>query len=422
MRELSREKTQGCRMTREERYIRRRLRRARRQARAFYECRRFPIQPKKIVFTTIEGTTGFSCHPKYIALELLRRNREEQMGLDLVWLVDDVEKQFPLGIRKVRNTLRNRAYELSTAQVWVDNSRKQLEVRKRPGQFYLQVWHGMIGFKPIGRMRGASFSRIAYLVSKHDADMVDAELTDSDWFSKIIPDGLLYDGPLLKFGAPRCDILHGDRSAARRAVRERFGFPADANIILYAPTFRGGSQGTQREVKKVDCAPDAQRLLAALRERFGGDWYLFLRLHPQLVARHMEAAAHGGRIVDVSHVDDVYEILAGCDAFLTDYSSLAFDAIHMRIPIFIYASDIDAYEKERGKLLWDMDNLPFPWAKTDDGLAAIIHGFQSGKYQETLDRFFQDTQMVIDGRATERTVDFLLKKMRGFQQGSERSR
>ena len=419
MRGLSREKTQGCRMTREERYIRRRLRRARRQAQTFYECRRFPIQPKKIVFTTIEGTTGFSCHPKYIALELLRRNRETQMGLDLVWLVDDMEKQFPAGIRKVRNTLRNRAYELSTAQVWVDNSRKQLEVRKRPGQFYLQTWHGMIGFKPIGRMRGASFSRIAYLVSKHDADMVDAELTDSDWFSRIIPEGLLYDGPLLKFGAPRCDILHGDRSAARRAVRERFGLPADANIILYAPTFRGGSQGTQREVRKLDCAPDDQRLLAALKERFGGDWYLFLRLHPQLVARHMEASAHGGRIIDVSHVDDVYEILAGCDAFLTDYSSLAFDATHLRIPIFVYANDFEAYVAERGTLLWDMDKLPFLWTTTDDGLESIIRAFDNDLYQANLNHYFEETQLVTDGKATERTVEFLLQKMEDMERGGQ---
>lgn len=399
-------------MTREERYIRRRLRKGRRQARAFYRARRFPIDSKKVVFTTIEGTTGFSCHPKYIALELLRRNRAQQLGLELVWLVDDMTKAFPPGIRKVRNTLANRAYELSTARIWVDNSRKQLEVRKRLGQFYLQAWHGMIGFKPIGKMRGASFSKIAYLVSKHDAGMVDAELTDSDWFTRIIPDGLLYDGTILKFGAPRCDILHGDLSAARKKLREVYHLPAEAKILLYAPTFRGGSQGTERAVKKLDCAPDYERLRAALAERFSGDWYLFLRLHPQLVARHMDATTHGTHLIDVSHADDVYEILAGCDAFLTDYSSLAFDAVHLRIPIFVYANDYDAYVAERGRLLWDMDELPFPWTKTDEGLESIIRAFDDDAYQATLDRFFEKEHMVIDGKAAERTADFLLEKLR----------
>ena len=100
-------------LTKEDRYIRRRLRQARKQARRFYYCRKYPINSKKIVYTTIEGTTGFSCNPKYIALELLRRRQD----LDLVWLVDDMSKEFPAGIRKVKNTLKNRAYELSTAEV-----------------------------------------------------------------------------------------------------------------------------------------------------------------------------------------------------------------------------------------------------------------------------------------------------------------
>lgn len=107
-------------LSKEDRYIRRRLRQGRKQAREFYYCRKYPINPKKIVFTTIEGTTGFSCNPKYIALELLKRRQD----LELVWLVDDMTKEFPAGIRKVKNTLKNRAYELSTAAAWVNNSRK----------------------------------------------------------------------------------------------------------------------------------------------------------------------------------------------------------------------------------------------------------------------------------------------------------
>ena len=119
-------------LSKEDRYIRRRLRQGRKQAREFYYCRKYPINPKKIVFTTIEGTTGFSCNPKYIALELLRRRRD----LDLVWFVDDMSKEFPAGIRK------------------------QLECRKRSGQLYLQNWHASIATKPIGLQRGASISGV----------------------------------------------------------------------------------------------------------------------------------------------------------------------------------------------------------------------------------------------------------------------
>ena len=110
---------EGCFMTKEDRYIRKRLRRARRQAREFYACRKYPIDRHKVVFCNIEGTVGYGCNPKYICEELCRRNavrREKgKQPYDLVWLVDDTSLPFPPDVRVVKNTLRNRAYELSTA-------------------------------------------------------------------------------------------------------------------------------------------------------------------------------------------------------------------------------------------------------------------------------------------------------------------
>ncbi len=74
--------------------------------------------------------------------------------------MNDVAKGFPEEIKVVRNTLWNRAYQLSTAHFWIDNSRKQLEARKRRGQIYIQTWHAKLGFKPTCLDRGKSFSRI----------------------------------------------------------------------------------------------------------------------------------------------------------------------------------------------------------------------------------------------------------------------
>ncbi|MDE6896714.1 MAG: CDP-glycerol glycerophosphotransferase family protein, partial [Lachnospiraceae bacterium] len=180
-------------MNEEQRYIRKRIWKARFQSIPFYLFRIFPVQKKKIVFCCIEGTTGYTCNPKYIAEELLRRKTDTQ----LVWLADDVSKIFPKEIHVVQNTLWNRAYHLSTARIWIDNSRKQLEVRKRRGQIYIQTWHAKLGFKPTCLDRGASFSRIAYLVSRHDSDMIDYVLSNSKWYDDTLPTGicLLYKSP-----------------------------------------------------------------------------------------------------------------------------------------------------------------------------------------------------------------------------------
>jgi CDP-glycerol glycerophosphotransferase len=178
---------------------------------------------------------------------------------------------------------------------------------------------------------------------------------------------------------------------------------------MYAPTFRGGSQGTDRTIAASQGFPDYKRLKQSLETKFGGGWYIFLRLHPQLVARNLDISIENSTIVDISRADDMYEILAGCDAFMTDYSSAAFDAAVMRIPIFLYADDYAEYEGERGKLLWNLRKLPFPLALTNDELEKQILDFNETAYQEELEQLFQDTGMVEDGQASKRVVDEIEK-------------
>ncbi len=424
-------KTAEMKKADEKGYIAKRLRLSRLQSIPFYLCRIFPIKRNKVVFTTIEGTTGFTCNPKYIALELLH-DASDQAGKvtwQMVWLVDDLRKEFPDEIKKIRNTLWNRAYHLSTAGVWIDNSRKQLEVRKRRGQLYIQTWHAKIGFKPTCLDRGSSFSRIAYLVSKHDSDMVDYWLSNSDWYDKTLKNGSLYEGKVLRTGSPRCDILvraekNPDfKEELKQKILFRIGRNSDSenkdlHFLMYAPTFRGGSQKTERAPQAADHMPELKKLSRMLQERFGGKWIIILRLHPQLTVRNISYAFEKGAesepdcyCADVSKVDDMYELLAGCDAFLTDYSSAAFDAAVMKMPVFLYCDDYAEYEQERGKLLWDLKQLPFPFAENDEELWKAVNQFDSEDYQHKLDLFFRDTGMKEDGKAAERVVDFIEKNL-----------
>ena len=407
-------------MNEEQRYIQKRLWKARFESIPFYLSRVFPIRKNKIVFCCIEGTTGYTCNPKYIAEELIRQNQSSDEKYELVWLVNDITKKFPEEIKVVKNTLWNRAYHLTTARFWIDNSRKQLEVRKRKGQIYIQTWHAKLGFKPTCLDRGASFSKIAYLVSKHDSDLVDYWLSNSDWYDQTLKTGSLYEGKTLRTGSPRCDILvkaRNDKAFKDRIklrLCEYYGIkaenPDEIHFLMYAPTFRGGSQGTNRTVEVGDHFPVYKVLKDALEKRFGGRWIIALRLHPQLVARNLDGGVSNNDItIDVSRVDDMYEILAGCDAFMTDYSSAAFDAAVMRMPIFLYADDYAEYEGERGKLLWDLreESFPFALATNDMKLEEKIKGFDDEEYQAKLQKMFDETGMVEDGDAAEKLMEFL---------------
>ena len=418
-------------MENERNYIGKRMLSAKFCSIPFYLCRLFPIKKNKIVFCCIEGTTGYTCNPKYIAKELLQCNKsaEHEEMYELVWLVNDMSKKFPAGIKKVHNTLWNRAYHLTTAHIWIDNSRKQLEARKRKGQIYIQTWHAKLGFKPTCLDRGASFSRIAYLVSKHDSDMVDYWLSNSDWYDKTLPTGSLYEAKLLRTGSPRCDILVRAREndSLKRKIKEKiikYLFTPDCakhiediHFMMYAPTFRGGSQGTNREMERAGGLMDYDGIIAALEKRFGGKWYILLRLHPQLVARNLDGGMSIANVIDVSRVDDMYGLLGGCDAFMTDYSSAAFDAAVMKVPVFLYANDYQVYEQERGKLLWDLRRLPFPLATNEAELMEQIEKFDEKEYCERLEKLFKETGMVEDGRAAERIAnrirDFVEDHLKG---------
>lgn len=397
------------------------------QSIVFYICRIFPIKKNKIVFTCIEGTTGYTCNPKYIAEELIGQGNK----FELVWLVNDMTKTFPKEIKVYKNNLWNRAYHLSTAAVWIENSRKQLECRKRKIQIYIQTWHAKLGFKPTGLDRGASFSKIAYLVTKHDSEMIDYWLSNSDWYDRTLPTGSLYNGKTIRSGSPRCDILvqaTSDRNLKKK-LKQNLCKISNRNVsdqeleqihfLMYAPTFRAGSQATDRTVEVGNHFPDYAILKKELEKKYGGEWIIALRLHPQIVARNMDGGMENSDIIDVSRVDDMYEILAGCDAFMTDYSSAAFDAAVMGIPIYIYADDYQEYEGERGTLLWDLRKLPFPLAENNDELVNIVRYFDEERYKKSLEELFQETGMVEDGLASKRVVDFLkirlaYKDERGF--------
>jgi len=398
----------------EQKYIRKRLRIARLQSLAFYINRLLPIQKNKVVFCNIEGTVGYGCNPKYVCEELLRRNNSLSFDqkYDLVWLVDDDTKPFPKDVRVVKNTLWNRAKELSTAAIWVDNSRKQLECRKRKGQFYIQTWHANVAIKPIGLDRGKSFSKMAYLVSKHDSDMIDLVLTDSKWYEeKVVKSGLLYEGVVLRSGSPRVDVLLNERDEKRKTIREKYGLKPDTNILMYAPTFRGGSQETSRAIEKNNQMPDFDGLKKTLEKKFGGRWCIFLRLHPQLTARHISSGLgnENAYLIDVSKEDDMFETLAACDVFLSDYSASVFDASYMKIPVFLYVYDLKTYRDERGKLMWNLDKLPFPKAESDAELLEKIEQFDEEKYHVELGKLFKDMELKEDGTAALTVADVIEK-------------
>lgn len=394
----------------------------------FLLCRVFPIKKNLITVCTFEGKGGFGCNPKYLVQELHKRHPE----YEFVWFVNKTswEKEFPEYIRKVPNTLWSRAYWLSASKVWIDNYRKPYGTCKRKGQYYLNVNHYTIVIKCTGLWRGEGFSRMAYLVSKNDSDMIDDLVIDSTWCEEVSPKGLVYEGTYQKTGAPRCDVLYGDRSRAKKIFRERHNLPKDARVLLFAPTFREGAKDGKRFVFSEIWSIDFKRLLHTLERKFGGTWYLCVRVHPQLAPTFQEYKNPDvqDRLIDESQADDMYEILAGMDAYITDYSSTCFEAGFAHIPVFLYADDIQAYAGDRGALMWNLATdprecignnkvmtpsfdvkLPFTLASDNNQLEKDIMGFDQEAYDRALDKFHEKVGLVFEGNASEKLAEKIEK-------------
>lgn len=378
----------------------------------YYICGVLPIKKNKIVFSAFEGG-GYCCNPKYIAEELIKKEKvsDDFTKYDMYWLVNDMSKEFPPEVKKIKNNIWNRAYHLSTAKVWVDNARKNYGTRKRKNQFYILTWHGPVGFKPVGRLRGKLFSTIAEIVSVADAKNVDILLSNSDWCSNIWKTAF-WGEPILKTGSPRCDVLFNDRTNRRLEVRKRYNLPTDIQIVMCAPTFRGGSQSKDRKVFADIGMIDFNRLKHALEKRFGGKWVVFVRLHPQLALRGI-SYNNKDDVIDVTTVDDMYELLAATDVFVSDYSSAAFDASYMRIPVFLYVDDLDEYIADRGKLTWNMAEIPFDMAKNNKELENNIYEFKEEKYLDKLEKTFKNMGLLEDGKASKRVVRLIEEYVKG---------
>ena len=367
---------------------------------------------------TFEGKGGVGCNPRYIVEELHKRSSK----YEFVWFVNDMGKDFPPYVRKVPNTLWSRAFWLSTSKIWIDNYRKPYGTCKRKGQYYINTWHGTIGFKSMGLWRGEAFSKMAYLVSRNDSKMIDRLVIDSDWCVEVDPKGIVYEGNFLRAGAPRCDVLYGNRVKQRARFRQQYGLDDGIRIVMYAPTFREKSEAGKRSVYSGSWTLDFKRLLHSLETRFGGKWYLGLRLHPQ-VAGH-ESGSFSEQVIDLSKADDMNEILAAMDVFVTDYSSAAMDAGFARIPVFLYIDDIEQYLHERGSLLWNFSEnshvpvtnnkemtpgidtvLPYPVARNNEELEKNILCFKEETYASRTKSFEEAVGLVFDGKASSRVAD-----------------
>lgn len=357
----------------------------------FYIFRVFRIKQKKILFQNFGGN-NYGDNPKYIADELIKNNEFE-----LVWVVKNIDySKFPNGIRLVKKYSFRYFYDMVTSKVWVNNARFEWFVRKRKHQFYIQTWHGGVGLKKVEQAAQDTLPKKYIIGAKNDSKMIDAAISNSKYRTDIYKNSFWYTGKVYEYGSPRNDIYFRKNltDKIREKIRNYYSIDDDKKILLFAPTFRSDKKFNYLSF-------NIEQLLKELNY----EYVLFVRMHADT---KISIDINNSNVIDVSSYPDVNELMIASDMAISDYSSLIFDYIYTKKPIYLYAPDYDTYIKERGFLV-DYNSLPFPICFNKSKLIESIKNNEFNLKKKDIQKFISNKRIVDDGNASRRVVSMIRK-------------
>ncbi len=364
-------------------------------------CRTKPIQEKKILFWSDLGHR-YSCNPRYLSEYILKQYSSK---MDIVWMFDreiDIPKDFPQEIRVVRYFSKQWLYEIATAKYIICNHRipPHFFFKKRKGQVYIQTWHSSLRLKAIEKDAEQDLTETYIHDAQADSRQIDFIISGCKDSSRIFRQAFWYDGKLLESGTPRIDYLI-QQSENKEILLKKMGLDKQYHYALYAPTFRKGNGMGAYDI-------NIERLCDNLEKRFGGQWKVLYRLHPNL-AKKISLNNLPECCINMTFYQDMQELLVISDILITDYSSSMFDMAYLNKLCILYVSDLENYIATERRLYYDIEKLPFLITKNNDELEKVLKELDMEYYQKRLDDFMEKIGSFETGNACERICNILFK-------------
>jgi CDP-glycerol glycerophosphotransferase len=337
--------------------------------------------------------------PKYIIEELKKRDS----SMIFVWNSKKRKAQDENKLIYVKRYSLKYFYHLATSKVWISSVRMPYFIFKRKGQIYFQTWHGGLGFKKIEQECENALSSRYIRTAKHDSKMIDYFISGNSDISKLFKEKFWYkNGEILEIGLPRDDLFFMPQENNIIELKEKYNIK-NKKVVMYAPTFRKNDPFSAYDI-------DLENLRRILSERFQGDWQVLVRLHPRLAGISSKFIRYDENIINVSAEGDVQNLLLITDILITDYSSICFDFMNTKRPVFIYASDIEDYRKDRDFHL-ELEETPFAIATNNQELADIISKFDYELYQKSMNDFIGKYKIFNDGKSSEKIANLILEQV-----------
>lgn len=355
----------------------------------------------KVVLSSWNGAF-FNDNPQCIFKELKKICPKTKM----IWMLQNENVKIE-GAEVVQIYSLKALYHLATARVWIDNIRKPWWMIKRKGQYYVQTWHGDVsGGKKIEK-DVENLLTVEYLkCAKHDSEMADLLLAGSEWFENLIRRAFWYDGKILKVGVPKYDVIFCESSDCKKKVKQFYGIDEKTKILLYVPTFRNAHN---TECYNIDW----NRLLVTLRQKFGTEWKILLRLHPNVIDK-VGVVKYNENIINGNLYANVDELVVASDIVISDYSGMMGEAALTKKPVFLYMSDYDDYVKERD-LYFQLHDMPYMIAKNNDELNDNISKYDHDVYMRKVNDFFDNCGIIRNSHASYDVAIYIAKNFIGCE-------
>ncbi len=292
-------------------------------------------------------------------------------------------------------------YYLLTSGAIVTNAGGVSYLPKRKGQIIINTWHGGGPYKKIGEnVNGDYWSKREATLN---AGKIDYFLSSCQYFTRFeMPAMYIQKDKVINSGLPRNDIFWNNDLKIKEKVFSSLRIDEGKKMVLYAPTFRGAFEDYSDLIKENGLDIDIQRVRDALTDRFGGEWVFAIRLHPKL--RNVQLENIG--VLNLTDYPDMQELLFAADVIITDYSSLMWDYSLTEKPCFLYAKDIEEYERTRGFYI-PVSRWPYPLAHDNDEIEKIIKEFSSEQYRQKVKEHHIECGSYECGRACEKVINLL---------------
>lgn len=355
----------------------------------------FKIRNNVIVFES--GRSKIDGNPKAIYL-YLKENYPNKYKL--IYLTNKKVDTCELDEKDVvfYKTIKS-LYYLSVAKYLIRSESIGNVIKKRPGQVYVQTFHGhgpikKGGFEIEENRKGQEYKNgLLNHCKEWDVYISMCELEE-----KHIIDSTGFNKKIIRLGIPSTDYIVNNKGVKNNGLLKRFNIPKDKKVILYAPTYRSDLLGKENINIRIE---NLKKLT---------DYVVLVRLHPLLNSKINKELFDNSNFINVCGEEDIVNLYLITDILISDYSASIYEFALTGKKIVLYPYDYDEYKKYPGFCIDYKKTLPGPICYDENKLYDTILNIEKiyPKYKEKWNDFNKKYNYMNDGEATKRFAQYLI--------------